>query len=148
MKKIFLVFTLSLCSIAAFAHSTNDMPINRMGKGTKLTFLQDINIPPLYQYFFFEKGQVVPYMIPEDKPATGCFLYMLAPASIDRIVKAGRVAEITEFGNYFGSVINIRMTQDTPFSVVCQPANITIGDFKDFTDNILEITAPNPIEVK
>ncbi len=148
MKKLLLVFIFSVCSIAALAHPTNDMPISRMGKGTKVTFLQDINVPPLYQYFFFEKGQVVPYMIPEDKPATGCFLYMLAPASTDRIVKAGRVAEITEYANYFGSIINMRMTPDTPFSVICQPVDITIGDFKDFSKDILEVTLPNPIEVK
>lgn len=148
MKKLILVFALIISSSLAFAHPTDDMPISRMGKGTKVTFLQDINVPPLYQYFFFEKGEAVPYMIPEDKPATGCFLYMLAPSNSDRLIKAGRVSEINEYGNYFGSLINMRMTPDVPYSIICQPANITIGDFKDFSKNIIEVTLPSPIEVK
>lgn len=147
MRKLLLSLTLLVLACAAWAHPTDDMLLSRIGKGTKIIFKQDINIPPFYQYFGLEYGQVIPYLTADEKPCHGCFLYMFSAMSIDRLIKAGRTVEIVDMSNYYGTLLSLKFPSDVPFTVVCDPANMSIGDFKQEVLDILEVQLPAPVEI-
>ena len=147
MRKLLLSLTLIILACAAWAHPTDDMPLSRIGKGSKLIFNQDINVPPLYQYFGLEYGQVIPYLYADEKLSHGCFLYMFSPMNVDRLIKAGRTVEVIDMSNYFGTLLSFKFPPEVPFTIVCDPASMSIGDFKQEVLDILEVQLPAPVEI-
>lgn len=133
MKK-FLILLLALASVSAVAfHPGDEERLVRIGVGTKLKVLRDINIVPTKNFAHL---------------GGDCYLVVKETKNYDRVLAAGSILTVLKV-KLIRDVTDLFVDNKNIAAISCIPDKgvSTIGDLKNGTKDTLEVILADPTRI-
>lgn len=153
MKNLVMSLLIVLTASVSLAHPQDSDQLLRIGKGTKLSLIRDLNIPATPARVDVSFTRLVNDW--EDSSPISCDL-VLPRSSVDRLLRAGTEFEVgyvdtpVREGRRLHNWTVLESSQNSDVQIMCwsPELSLTIGRFRAAMSNLFRIQFPQPVEIQ